>query len=165
MTVHLDLVLVRPKEDGNVGAVARVAKNFGAHQLIIVAPRAGLGPEAHRRAMAGGALLKAAHIVPTFDEAKKIRRVVSPALTVFVGDALSGNDLLEQARLFDHALTIDGLVLNKLDADTRGGGALSVTYVTKKPILFVGVGQGYDDVRPFDPEWLVRRLFAEGAAA
>ncbi len=69
MTVELDVVLVRPKEDGNVGAVARVARNFGAHALVIVAPRAALGPEAHRRAMAGGTLLKNAKVVATFDEA------------------------------------------------------------------------------------------------
>ena len=99
------------------------------------------------------------------EEAKKIRRVVAPALTIFVGDALSGNDVLEQARLFDKAVGVDGLILTKLDADTKGGAALSATYVTKKPILFVGVGQGYADFRPFDPEWLVQRLFAEGAAA
>jgi fused signal recognition particle receptor len=96
------------------------------------------------------------------EEAKKIRRVVAPALTVFVGDALSGNDVLEQARLFDKAIGIDGLILTKLDADTKGGAALSATFVTKKPILFVGVGQGYADFRPFDPDWMVRRLFAEG---
>jgi fused signal recognition particle receptor len=99
------------------------------------------------------------------DEAKKIRRVVSPALTLFVGDALSGNDLLEQARMFDQSLKIDGLILNKLDADTKGGGALSATYVTKKPILFIGVGQGYADFRPFDADWMVERLFSEGTAA
>jgi len=99
------------------------------------------------------------------EEAKKIRRVVAPALTLFVGDALSGNDVIEQARLFDHALGIDGLVLTKLDADAKGGAALSATYVTKKPILFVGVGQGYADFTPFDPDWMVRRLFAEGSAA
>jgi len=99
------------------------------------------------------------------EEAKKIKRVVTPALTVFVGDALSGNDVLEQARLFDQAVGVDGLILTKLDADTKGGAALSATYVTKKPILFVGVGQGYGDFRPFDPEWLVRRLFAEGVAS
>ncbi len=98
------------------------------------------------------------------EEAKKIKRVVTPSLTLFVGDALSGNDLLEQARLFDGALSIDGLVLNKLDADTKGGGALSVTYVTKKPILFVGVGQGYGDLKTFDPDWMVGRLFSEGTA-
>lgn len=99
------------------------------------------------------------------EEAKKIRRVVAPALTIFVGDALSGNDVLEQARLFDKTVGIDGLILTKLDADTKGGAALSATYITKKPILFVGVGQGYGDFQPFDPDWLVRRLFAEGAAA
>jgi len=98
------------------------------------------------------------------EEAKKIRRVVAPALTVFVGDALSGNDVLEQAKLFDQAIGIDGLVLTKLDADTKGGAALSATYVTKKPILFVGIGQGYADFQPFDADWLVRRLFAEGGA-
>jgi fused signal recognition particle receptor len=99
------------------------------------------------------------------EEAKKIRRVVAPALTIFVGDALSGNDVLEQARLFDKTVGIDGLILTKLDADTKGGAALSATYITKKPILFVGVGQGYADFRVFDPDWLVQRLFAEGAAA
>jgi fused signal recognition particle receptor len=98
------------------------------------------------------------------EEAKKIRRVVSPSLTVFVGDALSGNDVLEQAKLFDAAVGIDGLVLTKLDADAKGGAALSATFVTKKPILFVGTGQGYDDLVPFDPDWMLRRLFAEGTA-
>jgi fused signal recognition particle receptor len=98
------------------------------------------------------------------EEAKKIRRVVAPALTIFVGDALSGNDVLEQARLFDKAIGVDGLIVTKLDADTKGGAALSATFVTKKPILFVGVGQGYADFRPFDVDWMVRRLFEEGTA-
>ncbi len=99
------------------------------------------------------------------EEAKKIRRVVQPSLTVFVGDALSGHDVVEQAKEFNAALGVDGLILTKLDADAKGGAALSLTYVTKKPILFVGTGQGYDDLRPFDPEWMVQRLFAEGSAA
>jgi fused signal recognition particle receptor len=98
------------------------------------------------------------------EEAKKIRRVVAPSLTLFVGDALSGNDVLEQAKLFDQAIGIDGLILTKLDADAKGGAALSATYVTKKPILFVGIGQGYSDLVPFDPDWMVRRLFEEGTA-
>jgi fused signal recognition particle receptor len=97
-------------------------------------------------------------------EAQKIRRVASPALTIFVGDALSGNDVVEQAKLFDQAVGVDGLILTKLDADAKGGAALSATYVTKKPILFVGVGQGYDDFVLFDPDWMLRRLFAEGTA-
>ncbi|MGP8077766.1 MAG: signal recognition particle-docking protein FtsY [Thermoplasmata archaeon] len=98
------------------------------------------------------------------EEAKKIRRVAAPTLTLFVGDALSGNDVVEQARLFDQALGIDGLVLTKLDADAKGGAALSASFVTKKPILFVGLGQGYADLAPFDADWMVRRLFTEEAA-
>lgn len=98
-------------------------------------------------------------------EAQKIRRVVSPQLTIFVGDALSGNDTVEQARLFQKALGLDALILTKLDADAKGGSALSTTFVTGRPILFVGVGQDYDDLKPFDPDWMVARLFAEGAAA
>ncbi len=98
------------------------------------------------------------------EEAKKIRRVVSPSLTLFVGDALSGNDVTEQARLFEQSIGLDGLVLTKLDADAKGGAALSATFVIKKPILFVGVGQAYEDLVPFDPDWMVRRLFAEGTA-
>ena len=99
------------------------------------------------------------------EEAKKIRRVVHPDLTLFVGDALSGNDVPEQARLFQEALGVDGLVLTKLDADAKGGAALSLAFVTKKPIYFVGVGQGYGDLRRFETDWMVRRLFAEGTAA
>ncbi len=99
------------------------------------------------------------------EEAKKIRRVVHPNLTLFVGDALSGHDALEQAKQFQLALDLDGLILTKLDADAKGGAALSATAVTKKPILFLGTGQGYDDLRPFDAEWMVHRLLADSRAA
>ncbi len=98
------------------------------------------------------------------EEAKKIRRVVAPQLTVFVGDALSGNDVVDQAKLFEDALKVDGLILTKLDADAKGGAALSATFVTKRPILFVGTGQKYADLKPFDSEWMVQRLFADGSA-
>ena len=97
-------------------------------------------------------------------EAQKIRRVVRPTLTVFVGDALSGNDVVEQAKLFQSSLGVDGLILTKLDADAKGGAALSATFVTGRPILYVGLGQGYKDLAPFDPDWMVRRLFTEGTA-
>lgn len=99
------------------------------------------------------------------EEAKKIRRVVQPHLTLFVGDALSGNDTVEQAKQFQKELGIDGLILTKLDADAKGGAALSATYITHKPLVFVGVGQGYGDLRPFDADWMVRRLFSEGTTS
>ncbi|GAB4310006.1 MAG: signal recognition particle-docking protein FtsY [Promethearchaeota archaeon] len=91
-------------------------------------------------------------------EMKKVVRVNSPDLIVFVGDSLAGNDVLFQAEQFAAHVGLDCTILTKVDADPKGGAALSIAHVTKKPIAFVGVGQGYDDLRPFDPEWFVERL-------
>lgn len=97
------------------------------------------------------------------DEMDKIRRVAKPDLTVFVGDSLAGNDAVEQARQFDRVVDIDGVILTKTDVDAKGGAALSVAYTINKPLLFVGVGQDYPDLKPFDAGWMVDRLFgAEG---
>ncbi|RLF10896.1 MAG: signal recognition particle-docking protein FtsY [Thermoprotei archaeon] len=97
---------------------------------------------------------------PLMDEMRKIIRVVTPHLVLFVGDALTGNDALDQAEKFNSAVGINGSILTKLDADAKGGAAVSIIYATKKPILFFGVGQGYDDLIPFSPEWLVERIVA-----
>jgi fused signal recognition particle receptor len=91
----------------------------------------------------------------------KIDRVVDPDLTLFVDEAVAGQDAVNRAREFDAAAEIDGAVLTKADADSSGGAAISVAHVTGKPILFLGVGQGYDDLEPFDPEELVERLLGE----
>lgn len=93
------------------------------------------------------------------DEMKKIVRVTKPDLVVFVGDALAGNAIIEQARQFNEAVRIDGVILTKLDADARGGAAISISHEINAPILFVGVGQGYDDLRPFDEKWMMERIF------
>lgn len=94
------------------------------------------------------------------DEMKKIKRVSKPDLVVFVGDALTGNDATEQAAKFNDAIDIDGVILTKADADSKGGASLSIGYVIKKPILFLGVGQGYDDIKEYDPEWMLNQLFS-----
>jgi fused signal recognition particle receptor len=91
----------------------------------------------------------------------KIDRVVDPDLTLFVDEAVAGQDAVNRAREFDEAAEIDGAVLTKADADSSGGAAISVAHVTGKPILFLGVGQGYDDLQRFDPEELVDRLLGE----
>lgn len=93
--------------------------------------------------------------VNLMDEMKKICRVNKPHLRVFVGDALTGNDALEQASVFNSEVGIDAVILTKMDADVKGGSAISIAYVTKKPIIFVGVGQGPDDLRAFDAGWFV----------
>ena len=76
------------------------------------------------------------------DEMKKIKRVSKPDLVIFVGDALTGNDATEQAKKFNEAIDIDGVILTKADADSKGGASLSIGYVIKKPIMFLGMGQG-----------------------
>ncbi|NJE10206.1 signal recognition particle-docking protein FtsY [Thermococcus sp. MAR1] len=95
------------------------------------------------------------------DEMKKIARVTKPDLVIFVGDSLAGNSVVEQAKQFNEAVKIDGVILTKLDADARGGAALSISHAIGAPILFVGVGQGYDDLKPFDEKWFVERIFGE----
>ncbi len=95
------------------------------------------------------------------DEMKKIQRVIKPDLILFVGDALTGNDAVEQARKFDETVGVDGIVLTKADADAKGGAALSIGHVINKPILFLGVGQSYSDIMEFNPEWMVEQVFGE----
>jgi len=97
------------------------------------------------------------------DQMKKIQRVAKPHLVVFVGDALAGNDAVEQAKQFNDAVGVDGAILCKIDADAKGGAALSIAHTIGKPILFVGTGQGYDDLTPFDAKWMVDKLFAAEA--
>jgi len=99
--------------------------------------------------------------VNLMDEMKKIQRVVKPDLAIFVGDALTGNDAVEQARKFDDAVGVDGIILTKADADAKGGAALSIGHVINKPILFLGVGQGYGDIMEFHPDWMVEQVLGE----
>jgi len=92
---------------------------------------------------------------------EKIDRVVDPDLTVFVDEAVAGQDATERARQFNDAAEFDGVVLTKADADSQGGAAISIAHVTGKPILFLGTGQGYDDLSSFDPERIVEELLGE----
>ena len=95
------------------------------------------------------------------DEMKKIKRVSKPDLVIFVGDALTGNDATEQAKKFNEAIDIDGVILTKADADSKGGASLSIGYVIQKPIMFLGVGQGYDDIKEYDADWMLNQLFSD----
>jgi fused signal recognition particle receptor len=92
------------------------------------------------------------------NELAKIKRVVNPNLTVLTVDSLIGNDAVMQAEEFNKCVGIDATILTKVDADVKGGSALSVTHVTQKPILFIGTGQGYDDLEEFDPERFVQMI-------
>ncbi|MFQ6063608.1 MAG: signal recognition particle-docking protein FtsY, partial [Methanosarcinales archaeon] len=89
------------------------------------------------------------------DQMKKICRVTTPDLVIFVDEAIAGNDAVERAMQFNDAVRIDGCILTKTDADAKGGAAISISYSTGKPIIFLGIGQKYDDLKKFDPQWLV----------
>jgi fused signal recognition particle receptor len=92
------------------------------------------------------------------NELAKVKRVVAPDLTVLTVDSLTGNDAVMQAEEFDKCVGIDATILTKVDADVKGGSALSVTYVTQKPILFIGTGQTYKDLEVFNPEKFVQMI-------
>jgi fused signal recognition particle receptor len=92
------------------------------------------------------------------DEMAKIIRVVNPDFKIFVGDSLAGNDAISQAKEFQSFENFEGAILTKADADVKGGAALSIAYVTGRPILYLGTGQGYNDLAPFDPRQFVQSI-------
>ena len=89
------------------------------------------------------------------EELRKVHRITQPHLVIFVADALAGNDAVTQAKEFQRILNFDGVTLCKLDTDAKGGAALSIAHATGRPIVLAGVGQGYEDVKDFDPEWFL----------
>jgi len=95
------------------------------------------------------------------EEMKKIKRVAKPHLTIFVGDSLAGNDAIEQAKKFNDEVGVDAVILTKIDADAKGGAAISIAYEIDKPIIFFGTGQGYDDLMKFNVDWFLERIFGE----
>jgi fused signal recognition particle receptor len=92
------------------------------------------------------------------EEMRKIVRVTKPDLTMLVVDALTGNDALEQGKVFGEAVKIDGIILAKLDADVKGGSSISLSYILGRPVLLAGTGQGYDDLETFQPKEIVRNM-------
>jgi fused signal recognition particle receptor len=94
------------------------------------------------------------------EEMKKIARVAKPNMTILVVDSLTGNDAVEQAKSFSGAVNIDAVILTKLDADAKGGSAISLAAIMGKPILFATIGQEYEDVVPFEPEQMVGKIIS-----
>lgn len=92
------------------------------------------------------------------EELKKIIRIAQPDLKIFVGESITGNDCIEQVQQFNEAIGIDGIILTKVDVDEKGGTALSIAYVTKKPIIYVGLGQQPQDLKPFNKETILQNI-------
>jgi len=143
----LDRKLITHEQGGDPAAVIYDAVEYAeANDVDVV-----LGDTAGRLHTSDGLM----------DQLAKIDRVVDPDMTIFVDESVAGQDAVNRAREFDDAAAIDGTILTKADADSSGGAAISIAYVTGKPILFLGTGQGYDDIERFDPEWMVDQLLGE----
>jgi fused signal recognition particle receptor len=135
-----------------------IAQSYGSDPAA-VAKDAELYAESHR---IGVVLIDSAGRIQTsknlMDEMGKIVRVVRPDLKIFVGDSLAGNDAVSQAKEFRSFTDFDAAILTKADADVKGGAALSITYITGKPIIYLGVGQEYKDLIPFDAEKFIESI-------
>jgi fused signal recognition particle receptor len=91
-------------------------------------------------------------------ELEKVIRVAKPDMKIFVGESIAGNDVVEQVKLFNDSVGIDGIILSKADVDEKGGAAISVSYITGKPIMYLGVGQNYDDLVEFNKDKIVEQI-------
>ncbi|MDO8628520.1 MAG: signal recognition particle-docking protein FtsY [Nanoarchaeota archaeon] len=91
-------------------------------------------------------------------EMEKIIRGAKPDMKIFIGEAIVGNDAVQQSQEFNNSIGLDGIILTKSDIDEKGGAMISVSYITKKPILYLGVGQNYEDLEPFDKEKIMKNL-------
>jgi len=97
------------------------------------------------------------------NQLEKIRRVMKPDLVVYVDEAVAGNDAIVRAAEFDRTVGADAVILTKADMDSRGGAAISIAHTIGKPLMFLGTGQGYDDIMPFDPVQVVEELMGSDA--
>jgi fused signal recognition particle receptor len=92
------------------------------------------------------------------NQLEKIRRVMKPDLIVYVDEAVAGNDAVVRAAEFERTVGADAVVLTKADMDSKGGAAISIAHTIGKPLMFLGTGQGYEDIVPFSPERVVDEI-------
>ncbi len=164
-------VVLAAADTHRAGAIEQLTQHAEKLALKVIAQRYGADPSAvgrdavdySKKHHIDAVLIDTAGRMQTaknlMDEIGKIVKVVKPDLKLFVGDSLAGNDTINQAREFFEYTKFDGAVLTKTDADAKGGSAISIVYTTSKPIVYLGVGQGYDDIIPFDIGKFLQSLF------
>src|SRR5918999_571268 len=164
-------VVVAAGDTHRAGAIEQLEQHTNRLSLKIVKQRYGADPSSVGRDACDHAkknhidvvLMDTAGRMQTsknlMDEMGKIVRVVKPDVKLFIGDALAGNDTINQAREFFHYTNFDGAILTKVDADAKGGSAISIAHITSRPIVYIGMGQGYDDIVPFDSNKFIESLF------
>src|SRR5215467_4506418 len=166
-------VVLAAADTHRAGAIEQLTQHGHKLALKVIAQRYGADPSAvGRDAVDYGrkhhidvVLIDTAGRMQTaknlMDEISKIVKVVKPDIKLFIGDSLAGNDTINQAREFFEYTKFDGAILTKADADVRGGSAVSIVYITSKPIVYLGVGQGYDDLIPFDLNKFLLSIFGK----
>ena len=92
------------------------------------------------------------------EELKKIARVTKPDMKIFIGESIAGNSLLDQVKALNEAVSIDGIILTKLDCDAKGGNTISLLSELSIPILFFGIGEKYNDLMPYDPDFIIDNI-------
>ena len=169
-------VVVAAGDTHRAGAIEQLSQHAEKLSLKVIAQRYGADPSAvgrdavdyGRKHYIEAVLIDTAGRMQTaknlMDEISKIVRVVKPDMKLFVGDSLAGNDTINQAREFFQYTNFDGAILTKADADVKGGAALSIVHITSKPIVYLGIGQNYDDLIPFDSEKFLESLFGSSTA-
>jgi fused signal recognition particle receptor len=157
-------VVIAAADTYRAGAIEQLSEHAKRLNLKIIAQNYGSDPAAVAR---DAALYAKSHKVDCIlidtagrmqtsknlmDQISKINKVVNPDLRIFVGDSLAGNDTVNQAREFHQYTKFEGAILTKSDADARGGAAISIVKITSTPILYLGVGQEYKDLKIFDKD-------------
>ena len=170
-------LVVAAGDTHRAGAIEQLTQHAERLSLKVIAQRYGADPSAvgrdavdyARKHYVDAVLIDTAGRMQTsknlMDEMTKIVRVVKPDAKIFVGDSLAGNDTINQAREFFQYANFDGAILTKIDSDAKGGAAISIAHITAKPVTYVGVGQGYDDMIPFDPEKFIQSLFGSSTVS
>ena len=164
-------VVLAAADTHRAGAIEQLTQHAQKLALKVIAQRYGADPSAvgrdavdyGRKHHIDAVLIDTAGRMQTaknlMDEIGKIVKVVKPDIKIFIGDSLAGNDTINQAREFFEYTKFDGAILTKIDADAKGGSAISIVYTTSKPIVYLGVGQGYDDIIPFDMSKFLQSIF------
>jgi fused signal recognition particle receptor len=164
-------VVLAAGDTHRAGAIEQITLHAEKLSLKVISQRYGADPSAvgrdavdySRKHHIDAVLIDTAGRMQTaknlMDEISKIVRVVKPDMKLFVGDSLAGNDTINQSREFFQYTNFDGAILTKADADAKGGAAISIVHITSKPIIYLGVGQAYDDIMPFDPDRFIESIF------
>jgi fused signal recognition particle receptor len=165
-------VVIAAADTHRAGAIEQISSHAEKLSIKVISQRYGADPSAVSRDALEYAnkhyidvvLIDTAGRMQTaknlMDEIGKIVKVIKPDIKLFVGDSLSGNDTINQAREFFSYTEFDGAILTKTDADAKGGSAISIAYITSKPIIYLGVGQGYDDIIKFNRDRFVDAIFS-----